>query len=676
VRESAETELHRAELALEVGDAEEARGALARATELAEGLDAEDLQAHIGLIRGRVHLATGGSDEAVRALERALDRAREVGQRALEAACEGFIAAAYRERGAHFVAERHSRQARELWERIAATLPTDLVDAFWRHPRRRHLEEPVVPTSKPASDPKTARYEQLLEVYRQISASVRIDGVLRSALDAAVELAGAERGFLILKTKNDAGEERLEVPIARNLDREMVGKSHLKFSRNIAEQVIETRKPILTVDALADERFRGHESVHAMRLRSIVSVPIISAEEVLGALYLDNRFERGSFIADELDVLVAFADQVAIALQNARLVSELKERTEQLERAQERVQALVRTQAEHIDRLSEGLRRQKPITEHLYDYSDIVGRGDAMAEVLSNLDRIIDTDLPVLIQGESGTGKELIARAIHLKGERKTGPFIAVDCTALPEHLLESELFGHVKGAFTGAETDRTGLLVEARGGTLFLDELGELPFGMQSKLLRVLEEQEVRPLGSADVISIDVRIVCATNRRLKEEVLTGRFREDLFFRVDVVEITLPPLRDRIEDIPALTDHLLGQLVERMSRPKPRVSHPARRKLARYGWPGNVRQLRNVLSRALVLAEDLIEAEDIQLDEELSTAPRRQPRSRRQFQEGEADKILGVLQANEWNVAAASRELGIARTTLYRKLHKYGLTDE
>jgi transcriptional regulator with GAF, ATPase, and Fis domain len=642
---------------------------LARAA--AADLPSPDLKARIELAAGRLHATRGRGDLALRELEEAKGHAGEADQWSLEAEVEEALADACELQGVRFLVRRHRARARELWERIAATLPSSFHDAFWRHPKRAEQSE-FPDEVEPAA--AASRAIRLMEINRQLSSSLRTEDVLRHTMDAAIELSGAERGFVILKREREDGSLDLHIPVARNLDREQLGRSHLKLSRSIAEKVLQTGEEVLTVDALADDRFRDNVSVHAMRLRSVACVPIRSGEGILGALYLDNRFQRGRFRQEDVSLLLAFADQAAIALRNARLLSALEERTEELEAERRKVQALVREQAEEIDRLSEEVQSRQPRSStYRYDFSQIVGRGTAMQEVLSVLDRVIEAPWPVLIQGESGTGKELIARAVHGNGPRAEGPFVTVNCAALPAPLLESELFGHVKGAFTGATRDRKGLFVEARSGTLFLDEIGEMPLEMQSTLLRALEEREVRPVGSEEVIPVDVRLVCATNRRLRDEVEAGRFREDLFYRVAVMELTLPPLRERVEDIPALVKHLLIEAAREMGREPPELSSRGLRKLARYSWPGNVRQLRNILSKALVLTEGpALTAGDIELPR--AERARRQALSRPEYEKTEASQILAALNTYRWNVAEVSRALGIPRSSLYRKLKKYGLS--
>jgi DNA-binding NtrC family response regulator len=296
-----------------------------------------------------------------------------------------------------------------------------------------------------------------------------------------------------------------------------------------------------------------------------------------------------------------------------------------------------------------------------------------MRRVFAVLDKVVDSDVPILIQGESGTGKEVVARAIHRQGRQKDGPFVAINCAALPETLLESELFGHVKGAFTGATRDHPGLLLAARDGILLLDEIGETSPAVQAKLLRALQEREVRPVGGDKPVALgDMRLVCATNRILRDEIAAGRFREDLFYRISVVEIDLPPLRERLEDLPLIAQTFLGKLAARHGTPPRTLSRGALRKLTTYGWPGNVRQLENVLSRSAVLTHsDEIGAEDIELSPVGHVRSRAQ--SRDEFHKEEAVRIRAALHQHGWNVSEVARVLEIPRMSLYRKLRRHGL---
>jgi len=301
-----------------------------------------------------------------------------------------------------------------------------------------------------------------------------------------------------------------------------------------------------------------------------------------------------------------------------------------------------------------------------YSFADMIAKSAAMRSVFAVLPRVAESGSTVLVTGESGTGKELVARAIHSLSPRKERPFVAVNCAALPETLLESELFGHVAGAFTDARRDRKGRVALAEGGTLFLDEIGDVPPGVQVKLLRVLQEREYEPVGSSSPVKADVRIVCATNRDLERLVAEGRFRQDLYYRVNVVRVDLPPLRERREDIPLLVEHFLARLASIRGIPKPEVSSEAMGRLMSHDWPGNVRELQNAIEHATALAGSG-RIEPAHLPEHL--APKRgEVASGLSLRELERRAIIEALRRNDWHRLAAARELGINKTTLWRKM--------
>jgi DNA-binding NtrC family response regulator len=303
----------------------------------------------------------------------------------------------------------------------------------------------------------------------------------------------------------------------------------------------------------------------------------------------------------------------------------------------------------------------------------MVGKSRPMHALYQLIDRVAPSPATVLVQGESGTGKELVARAIHFRGPRRERNFVAVNCANLPESLLESELFGHARGAFTGATHDRAGLFEAAHGGTLFLDEVGEVPASMQAKLLRVLQEREVRRVGENTSRKVDVRVVAATNRELTEEVRLGRFRQDLYYRLRVIELKIPPLRERREDILPLARLLLAEASERLGRKVAALAPEAVDQLLRYDWPGNVRELGNAVERAVALCEgQRVERED--LPEEVRAAPPNLVPSGnpRRLEDMEKEYILAVLAQNGGNRARTAEQLDIGVATLYRKLKQYG----
>ena len=296
-----------------------------------------------------------------------------------------------------------------------------------------------------------------------------------------------------------------------------------------------------------------------------------------------------------------------------------------------------------------------------------------MAPVIDLVRRVAPTDATVLVQGESGTGKEVIAKAIHHASGRARGPFVAINCGALPESLLESEIFGHVKGAFTGASGSKKGLFEEAHDGTLLLDEIGEMAPSLQVKLLRALQSGEIRPVGSTQAITVDVRVVAATNRDLEQLIRQGGFREDLFYRLNVISVALPPLRERREDIPLLAAHFLDRSGRRLGR-RARLSPAAVDRLLRYPWPGNVRELENAIERSAILApQEVIEPDDLppHVTGGVALGPAPLLEGEQTLAEAERAHIIQTLERCAWNHSRAAESLGIGRTTLWRKLKEY-----
>ena len=629
---------------------------------------AEDLALSLERTAARVDAALGRTSALAR-LESVRARAQGRGLRALEALIETELSLVAERLGRPDDARARSERARRLWDRIGEGLPAALMSLFWRHGKRAHLVERSRPRAAGADSPEAEAYRRLLSLNRRLNSSLSLSRVLEYAVQAALDLTEAERAFLLL-TKEGEGTPTVEVAIARSSDLALPeGEAP---SQSIVRRTLEREEPILTTDAQGDPRFAGQGSVHALRLKSVLSVPVLSPSGVLGVLYVDCRVQRGRFSESERALLLAFADQLALAIGNARLHQELERKSAELLQQKHAIEQLSRGQAREIARLEREVRSQRQVLELRYDYAQIVGRGPAMRAVLERLDRVTDSEASVLVLGESGTGKELVARALHFNGPRKSGPFLGINCAALPEPLLESELFGHVRGAFTGADRDKLGLLQAARGGTLFLDELGELPLPTQAKLLRVLQEREVRPLGSEKSVALDVRLVAATHRNLERAMAEGKFREDLYYRVAVVSLTLPPLRERPEDLPALCDKILARLAREAGKRQLELGQDALRRLSAHPFPGNVRELENVLTRAFVLAPGpQIRADDLDLGPKPAIAAR--AGTRRDFETDERERILASLVRARWNVSVVSRSLGIPRNTLYRKLKRYGL---
>ena len=365
-----------------------------------------------------------------------------------------------------------------------------------------------------------------LRVFAKITAELaretELIPLLRQIVDSAVALVGGERGFLLMTEKSTSNETEpvgitdLSVRVARSFDRSDIVIPRSRLSMGIASRVLEHGRPVLAVDAAHDDRFSGMASVEDLRLRSVMCLPVRIQDRVLGVLYVDNRLQHNAFSESDLEMVELFASQAAVAILNSSRVAELRERNQRLEGSRQQIQALndqlgrkVRDRDTELAVVRAELGRERG----RYDYTAIVGASNGLREVFKQLDKIIETELPVMIHGESGTGKELIARAIHFNGSRRERPFVSENCAALPDTLLESELFGHAKGAFTGAHRQKQGLFEQADGGTLFLDEIGDMSPQMQKKLLRVLQEGEFRPLGMDRKVKVNVRLLAASHR-------------------------------------------------------------------------------------------------------------------------------------------------------------------
>jgi Nif-specific regulatory protein len=407
-------------------------------------------------------------------------------------------------------------------------------------------------------------------------------------------------------------------------------------------------------DAVGSSLFQDRKSVKALSLRTVVAIPILNTGRVLGVLYIDSHSITHEFTPEDIALLEGFAAQVAIALENARVHESLRDTKNRLE--------------------LENLNLRRALKEDVR-YGLLVGRSPAMTAVIERIERVIPTQVTVLINGETGTGKEVVARAIHLNGPRKDENFIAVNCGAVPESLLESELFGYKKGAFTGANEDRVGLFEAADKGTLFLDEVGEMPASLQVKLLRVLQDSHIRRVGDPVTRKVDIRLIAATNRDLRAEVDAGRFRQDLFYRLNVVPITLPPLRERGDDILLLAQHFLDASAKRQRKEIPGLTPDAREILMRHPWPGNVRELENAMERAIALSDEGVPLEPHLFGLGASVARRwdGQHTLRETMEAVEAETIREALRHCESNVSRAARALGVSRQHLHNRMNFHGI---
>jgi len=442
---------------------------------------------------------------------------------------------------------------------------------------RSIVDLPAV-THRVSVDPISAL--RIYKALQPLASRLEMTAVLDSIVESTFELLPrATHVSILLRSEND--KDRYTVAMARTRNRRPVTNSdengrEVRASRAVLRQVLNERAAVLAANA--KEELASSESILGGQIQSIIAIPLWREHEIRGLIQADNRSSSGMFDERDLELALVLGNQAALALDNAALVSRLQIAEERL-----------RGENTYLKQ-----REQKIRFEH------IIGESPAMKNVLDQLKKVIDTRATVCIEGETGTGKELIASAIHHSSRRADKMFVAQNCAAMPENLLESELFGHRKGSFTSADSDKKGLFEIADGGTLFLDEVGEIPLSLQAKLLRVLQEGTIRPVGATSERQIDVRIICATNRDLAAEVEAGAFRQDLYYRLMVFPIRLPPLRERREDIPLLIEHFVKRYSSEYRSQIQGLSQETIDALTSYHWPGNIRELENEVQRLII----------------------------------------------------------------------------
>jgi len=495
-------------------------------------------------------------------------------------------------------------------------------------------------------------------------------------LDLAISALDAERGFLVTRTEVRA---KAKVRAARNMDQETLKGASGRVSNTIVDRVLTSGETVLLTDAGQKGAFALEASVAAMKLRSVLCAPILMDGAPVGALYVDNRFIPQKFGPTEARMAETLSAAFSLALRQTGQEAELGE-------AMGRIDSLERAAVELKARLEEASAAPTPELRRAEEdgkdrlFREIIGESPPMRKMFHLMERILDKDITVLIQGESGTGKELVARAVHGYSTRGEGPFVAVNCGAIPANLIESELFGHLRGAFTDASQDKTGLVEAANGGVLMLDEIGEMPLALQTRLLRFLQQGEFQKVGSHVTQTAQVRVIAATNKDLAREVQEKRFREDLYYRLNIVRIEVPPLRERREDIPVLADFFLKENRKQGITGATRFAPAALGLLGRYRWPGNVRELEMVLKNVSLFADgEVLEVADFAQFPHLSSGRAQDPSgtglqrfSGLTLGEVEREVILHALDRNRGNKKKTAEELGIDRRTLYNKLARYG----
>jgi transcriptional regulator with GAF, ATPase, and Fis domain len=516
-----------------------------------------------------------------------------------------------------------------------------------------------------------------------------LDQLLQQLMMLALQSTGAQRGFLISEQQDDLLIEVSALTDAGSLQIERCACSidDGVILASVIRYMARTLSPVLLADVSDSEQFAGGPYLRANPVKSLLCLPLHNEHSRHAAfLYLEHRQIADAFSPAHVAAARLLAAQGAAALANARLYSQLQQEVGQHRQTETELQQALTEVAGLKEKLTaENVYLQQEIHSS-HNFEEVVGQSQQLQQLLQQVELVAATDASVLILGETGTGKELIARAVHQRSPRRQRPLIKVNCAALPATLIESELFGHEKGAFTGAASRQIGRFELADGGTLFLDEVGDLPLELQAKLLRVLQEGEFERLGSGQTHKVDVRIIAATNRELERLVQQGQYRADLYYRLSTFPVLLPPLRERREDIPLLMWYFIGKHQGRLGRHIGKVPAAAMQALQNYDWPGNIRELENIIERALIVSR----GDTLLLNDALLPGGNRmtKPANPTQeyaglqqighdYQQVERDHIIGVLQQCDWKIQGdghAAERLGLAPSTLRWKMRKLGIT--
>jgi transcriptional regulator with GAF, ATPase, and Fis domain len=493
----------------------------------------------------------------------------------------------------------------------------------------------------------------LVGICRRISSIVNLRPLLTGVVDAILRISGTERGFIMLYEPDGA----LTFVLGRTKDGDDLPEQEFRISMSTAVDVAAGGPPVMATGNDALRALREKRSVRALELNTIICVPLKTESGLQGVLYADSRFSGRELNDVRVEIVNSFAEQAAVAIENARQYNELRHTKMMLEMECGR------------------LRREQKAQ---YGLASIVGRSPSMLELFSVMEKVAQTSATVLLEGETGTGKEMVARTIHFLSIRQDAAFVALNCGALVETLLESELFGHKKGSFTGATEDRPGLFETSHGGTLFLDEISEMSSRLQVKLLRALQEGEIVRVGENKPRKVDARVISATNKDLEGAIERGEFRPDLFYRLNVVTLRLPPLRERGDDILLLAEYFLEKYSREGGRGPRRLAPGAASALMAYTWPGNVRELENVIERAVALG---VGSEALTLDllpPKIGGGSSEPPVSGRgsyksQLELHERRMLAKALAENDWNVARVAASMDVSKQHIYNRMRKLGI---
>ena len=514
-----------------------------------------------------------------------------------------------------------------------------------------------------------SRLRRLYEAQKKIGAAGDLSEVLVAISDAAFDLVhGATHVTIILRDDDDettrpTGAAGYVPVVTRVRGQEGPASGPIPVTRSVFRKVISERAAVAAADA--PREVGQTESLMGAQIRSVIGVPLWRGDEILGVLQMDNRESTGVFTAMDLEVMAVLAHNASLAVANARLVKRLRAAEERLRKE---------------NQFLKGREESRRTGGRVGAQQEIIGQSGAMRTLNEQLGKVVDTRVTVLIEGETGVGKELIAAAVHYRSRRRDKLFVSQNCAAMPENLLQSELFGHKKGSFTGAHEEKKGLFEIADGGTLFLDEVTEMPLSLQSKLLRALQEGEIRPIGATQEKRVNVRIVAATNRNMEKEVAEGRFREDLYYRLKVFPLRVPPLRERREDIPLLAQYFLARYSTELGKPAAGFSQQAMELLQAYDFPDNVRELQNEVQRLMIQIEpggfvtpELLSPRIRQIEGVVDRVKPTKGTLKEMMDQLERWLLIESLREHGNNKTAAAKSLGITREGLHKKLRAFGL---
>jgi Nif-specific regulatory protein len=519
------------------------------------------------------------------------------------------------------------------------------------------------------------RLRVLYDVLKRIGSAQDLNEVLVAICDSSFRLVPlATHVTIVLRdddeeqpaqsTRSGAASASGYVPVmTRVRGQDVPPPGAIPITRSVFRKVVSERAAVVAADAPRD--VGQSESLMGAQIRSTLGIPLWKGEEILGVIQVDNR-EAGVLTAHDLDIMAVLAQNASLAVANARVAKRLRAAEDRLKKE---------------NAFLKGKEQERRTGAKAKDGApEIIGQSAPMRQLLAQLEKVVNTRVTVLIEGETGVGKELVAASVHYRSNRRDRLFVGQTCAAMPETLLESELFGHKKGAFTGAHEDKRGLFEVADGGTLFLDEVTEMPLSLQSKLLRVLQEGEIRPIGATQEKKVNVRIVAATNRNLEKEVAEGRFREDLYYRLKVFPLRVPPLRERREDIPLIATHFLARFSSEFGKPSGGFCQQAMELLQGYDWPGNVRELQNEVQRLVIQVDaggfvtpEMLSPRVRQVEGMIERVRPTKGTLKEMMDQVERWLLIEALREHGNNKTAAAKSLGITREGLHKKLRAFGL---